>query len=283
MRYVWGHGLVNRHQVVVLSDHLKNRNVSGFLGSQLDYIRVKGKFVFQKVHSRHLWRLQRNVSEPKTCRCGIGKNERRPCDKLGDDRCRWGASIACKCTGKTVLQSKRGSTRTFRYQRLRPFRARRGPTTISIVGTGLQGVRVQTTTWTCWQDHLLIRDITNELFKFSTDDGYRIVPNGRLWNIYAFIVDGIYPNWPIFIKPLNRPGTEAEKRYSKKPRRCAQRTWRDCSGCCSPGSKCYAARSGTGRWTTLSALRTHASFCTTWLCACNRTAISPMKRKAWTS
>ena len=37
----------------------------------------------------------------------------------------------------------------------------------------------------------------------------------QTFDLPYYLADGIYPNWPIFMKPITEPATDAEKKYTK--------------------------------------------------------------------
>lgn len=61
----------------------------------------------------------------------------------------------------------------------------------------------------------LFVDILIGLLKFTSMQGYLIVPSGiERYKLY-FLADGIYPDWPIFAKPISNPYSGKTKQYKK--------------------------------------------------------------------
>lgn len=60
----------------------------------------------------------------------------------------------------------------------------------------------------------LFRDVFNDYFNVRSKRGYKIIPEGKIRRLYYFLVDGIYPNWPLFAKPIHQPVNEEEGKYS---------------------------------------------------------------------
>ncbi len=60
----------------------------------------------------------------------------------------------------------------------------------------------------------LFRDIFNGLFKLNTNDVYNISPSTTVRSMYYFLVDGIYPDWPLFVKPIHNAVTKIHKFFS---------------------------------------------------------------------
>lgn len=46
-------------------------------------------------------------------------------------------------------------------------------------------------------------------------EGYKIVSNGAPHHVRFFLVDGIYPRWPICAKPLHEASTQRERSYTR--------------------------------------------------------------------
>ena len=61
----------------------------------------------------------------------------------------------------------------------------------------------------------LFVDILNGTFKLRSRRGYKVLPNGIRRALYYLLVDGIYPEWPIFLKPIQQPLNVDEKKFSK--------------------------------------------------------------------
>ena len=61
----------------------------------------------------------------------------------------------------------------------------------------------------------LFQDILNGTFSLKKRNGYKILRNGVRRFLFYFLVDGIYPDWPIFLKPIHQPINRDEKKFSK--------------------------------------------------------------------
>lgn len=61
----------------------------------------------------------------------------------------------------------------------------------------------------------LLRDILDGLYTIKHRNGYRIVRDGTEWNLYYFLVDGIYPNRQLFVKPMHQATTSVKPNYSE--------------------------------------------------------------------
>lgn len=62
----------------------------------------------------------------------------------------------------------------------------------------------------------LFRDIFNDFFKITTDDVYTISPSTYLRRMYYFLVDGIYPSWPFYVKPIHKAPTKQKEFFSAR-------------------------------------------------------------------
>ena len=62
----------------------------------------------------------------------------------------------------------------------------------------------------------LFREIMDGSFKFRSRLPYKVTPKGKLRTLLYLLADGIYPNWPVFAKPMHRAESAGEKRYSQR-------------------------------------------------------------------
>lgn len=62
----------------------------------------------------------------------------------------------------------------------------------------------------------LMRKILRGEFLFQLKDSYKITADGSERRQLYFLGDGIYPNWPLFAKPIHHPMNEREKVYTKR-------------------------------------------------------------------
>ncbi len=62
----------------------------------------------------------------------------------------------------------------------------------------------------------LFQDIFNGLFNISKSDGYTIPPSTAKRIMNYFLVDGIYPDWPIFAKPIHNAVNIIKKFFSAR-------------------------------------------------------------------
>lgn len=62
----------------------------------------------------------------------------------------------------------------------------------------------------------LMREIQEGLYNFKNSKCYSIRNAGRLWHLYYFILDGLYPSWPIFSKPMHQASNRAQVKYSER-------------------------------------------------------------------
>lgn len=62
----------------------------------------------------------------------------------------------------------------------------------------------------------LIQDILQGRFEFSTGVEYKIGEDGTVRKMLYLLGDGIYPDWPLFAKPIHHPANEREQLYSKR-------------------------------------------------------------------
>jgi hypothetical protein len=60
------------------------------------------------------------------------------------------------------------------------------------------------------QSHLFIEQLRGEAPKVE----YPI--NGRQYNLPYYLADGIYPEWPVFVKSIHEPQTDKHKLFSQK-------------------------------------------------------------------
>ena len=61
----------------------------------------------------------------------------------------------------------------------------------------------------------LFIDILNGTYKFRLFAPYRIFGSTSPRELPYFFADGIYPNWPLFAKPIHQPSNDAESKYTK--------------------------------------------------------------------
>lgn len=60
----------------------------------------------------------------------------------------------------------------------------------------------------------LFRKILRGEFNLELETSFKLGETGRMRKMGYFLVDGIYPSWPIFAKPIHQPITEEEGKYS---------------------------------------------------------------------
>lgn len=61
----------------------------------------------------------------------------------------------------------------------------------------------------------LVQDIVRGKFKFSLTDEYSLIGGGVPRKRLYFLGDGIYPSWPLFVKPIHHPVDEHERTFTK--------------------------------------------------------------------
>lgn len=62
----------------------------------------------------------------------------------------------------------------------------------------------------------LMSEILRGDFAFEVEEPYKISENGSVRKQLYFLGDGIYPNWPLFAKPIHQPTTDQEQVYTKR-------------------------------------------------------------------
>lgn len=62
----------------------------------------------------------------------------------------------------------------------------------------------------------LFRDILTGVYKCRLTTPYETYIGGTVRYIPYLLADGIYPNWPIFVKPLHHPGNYDEAYFTKR-------------------------------------------------------------------
>jgi hypothetical protein len=62
----------------------------------------------------------------------------------------------------------------------------------------------------CLTNHLFIEQLRGEAPKVE----YSI--NGRQYNLPYYLVDGIYPEWPVFVKSIREPQIDKHKLFAQK-------------------------------------------------------------------
>lgn len=62
----------------------------------------------------------------------------------------------------------------------------------------------------------LIKSILRGDFKFEVGKQFQFTENGPTRNKLYFLGGGIYPNWPLFAKPIHEPTNDSEKMYTNR-------------------------------------------------------------------
>ena len=68
----------------------------------------------------------------------------------------------------------------------------------------------------------LFMDVMNGTFKLKKRHGCKILRYDVRRILYYFLVDAIYPDWPIFVKPIQKP-IEGDEKIFQVPRRFEKR------------------------------------------------------------
>lgn len=61
----------------------------------------------------------------------------------------------------------------------------------------------------------LLKDIMSGRFQMRLDTAFKIIPGGQERRLLYFLVDSIYPDWPIFSKPIKDSDDPRERRFSR--------------------------------------------------------------------
>lgn len=62
----------------------------------------------------------------------------------------------------------------------------------------------------------LFLDVMNGVYKLETGLSYKASPEAEERMQNYVLVDGIYPDWPLFVKPIHEPRCTAERRFSNR-------------------------------------------------------------------